>query len=165
MVFHKANASFYDDRFHTAAAAPVAKASFLSLLHFNRSFDGEKKLIESANLLQYALPVRLARCIVDMQNLPYRCMINTHMLHVHDVYVDAFNELVAVPWINTLDEESAWIDVLKDNMEKTRVVLPVLAKASKEISSAMDREHLKAFLDGFLVSYHAVDSTMFVHCG
>lgn len=146
-------ASFYDKRFKLYAARPMHQVKLEHLVNFDFMFKNkESMLLQSANFLRSSLPTRLARRILDVHALPYICGINPYIQKVHDIYVDAFNEIVAFPQIQTLDDEKVFYKVLQTHLESSRNVLPALAKASNELATHMNQDDLTAFLDTMIES-------------
>lgn len=145
-------ASFYDRRFVAQALEPLPRISLQTLVAFDKRYsDGEQKLLVSADHVRRQLPTRLARRILDMNNLPYICGINPHIQYVYDTYVESFERVLALPRIGTLEQEAAFCSTLRDVLDRARAVLPRMARASKEISVYMDSRQLNTFIDNFLV--------------
>ncbi|EGD72519.1 hypothetical protein PTSG_11608 [Salpingoeca rosetta] len=140
--------SFYDRRFKEHAARPMHRVSLEHLVKFDLMFsDKARMLLQSANFLRTALPVRLARRILDIHSLPYICGINPHIQKIHEIYVDIFNEFVDMPQIRDLDEEKVFVSALRRQLEVSRQILPSLARASNELASHMDHGDLTKFLN------------------
>uniref|UniRef100_A0A8C0Z8C2 Protein-serine/threonine kinase n=1 Tax=Cyanistes caeruleus TaxID=156563 RepID=A0A8C0Z8C2_CYACU len=63
----------------------------------NRGFLGQK----SARYLQQELPVRIAHRIQGFRNLPFIIGCNPTILHVHELYIRAFQKLSDFPPVST----------------------------------------------------------------
>jgi len=151
-------ASFYDDRVMDYIFKQPKRVTFQDLLRYDprtknkRAGMTERDLIESAALVHESLPIRIARRIYDMNNLPFGIMINPHMQQVYNYYVDAFNRLIEFPKITSPELERKFTTFLPELLDGSKMVLPTLAKAAKEINVHFGMDKLKGFLDMMLMS-------------
>eukprot|EP00911_Craspedida_sp_UC1_P000325 UC1_evm1s248 len=117
-----------------------------------REVVGEEGVIASAQYLHDTLPVRLARRIIDIHELPYIAGINPHVQEVHDIYMDAFQAIRRVPRIENLDQEAKFHHLLYEQLSFSKRLLRTLAKAGKEMAPHMRKSEHHAFLDQFVGS-------------
>lgn len=83
------HASFHEAHIVSQAAQkelPDADVRTL-IAHSGDDVVNQEALVTSARFLHRTLPMRLARRIVDIHNLPYICGINPHIQTIHDLYV------------------------------------------------------------------------------
>eukprot|EP00045_Choanoeca_perplexa_P010602 m.108289 g.108289 ORF g.108289 m.108289 type:complete len:450 (+) comp15331_c0_seq4:301-1650(+) len=145
--------SFYDTRFRQLAAQPVHSFGLDDLVAFALKRRLTKSLlIKSAQALQHALPIRMARRIDDMNRLPYIALMNPHMQEVYNTYAEVCEKMMDFPTVKTVSDEAHWNILLKESLDAGKRVLPALAKASKEISPHVEVDVLTNFLDTFLTS-------------
>uniref|UniRef100_A0A8C0UHS8 Protein-serine/threonine kinase n=1 Tax=Cyanistes caeruleus TaxID=156563 RepID=A0A8C0UHS8_CYACU len=70
------------------------------MLYSGRSQDGSH-ILKSARYLQQELPVRIAHRIQGFRNLPFIIGCNPTILHVHELYIRAFQKLSDFPPVST----------------------------------------------------------------
>jgi len=110
--------------------------------------EGEVGLVDNCRFVHEQVAVGLARRIVKIHELPYIVGINPHMQIVYTMYVDAFTKLVKLKPPKTIEQQNKMTeDIFYDLLIGTRTLLPTIAKASKEISTFMDRQELTTFVD------------------
>lgn len=85
--------SFYNQSAIDAAAEkPSVRLTPTMMLYSGRSQDGSH-LLKSARYLQQELPVRIAHRIKGFRCLPFIIGCNPTILHVHELYIRAFQKL------------------------------------------------------------------------
>eukprot|EP00056_Hartaetosiga_gracilis_P007306 m.106673 g.106673 ORF g.106673 m.106673 type:complete len:440 (-) comp12677_c0_seq6:1442-2761(-) len=141
-------ASFYDERFRRYGNKPLYTFTIGDLVKFEQKHKNDRKLLllRSGAFLREALPVRLARRILDIYSLPYICGTNPHIQAILNTYIDLFDMFTSFPPITTIEEEKEFVTILKDNLDRARPLLPRLAKASNELAPHMDKNRLSEFV-------------------
>eukprot|EP00042_Codosiga_hollandica_P025942 m.119140 g.119140 ORF g.119140 m.119140 type:complete len:388 (+) comp52042_c0_seq1:129-1292(+) len=147
-------ASFYDDRFLEDAMKIPPSVTFQDLFTYDPRSPKMtvESLIKSAQRVQNSLPQRVARRINDMNHLPYGVMIHPLMQQVYNYYRSTYVTLVQFPLVTNADLEDRFSELLPSILQEGQTMLPLLAKAAKEISHHMDRDVLRRFLDYHLQS-------------
>jgi len=140
-------ASFYDDRVLDYARMVPKRVTFHDMLRFDPRSGNMTvhDLIHSARLVHDTMPIRIARRILDMHNLPYGIMMNSNMQIVYDFFQRSFIHLIEFPEIFTPEQETKLTEFLPGLLGSH--MLPILAKASKEILSVQEAPELSRFLD------------------
>ncbi|XP_014749542.1 PREDICTED: 3-methyl-2-oxobutanoate dehydrogenase [lipoamide] kinase, mitochondrial [Sturnus vulgaris] len=93
----KAVTSFYHQpAIDAAAERPSVRLTPTTMLYSGRSQDGSH-ILKSARYLQQELPVRIAHRIKGFRNLPFIIGCNPTILHVHELYIRAFQKLSDFP--------------------------------------------------------------------
>ncbi|XP_077027091.1 branched-chain alpha-ketoacid dehydrogenase kinase isoform X7 [Agelaius phoeniceus] len=93
----KAVTSFYHQpAIDAAAERPSVRLTPTTMLYSGRSQDGSH-ILKSARYLQQELPVRIAHRIQGFRNLPFIIGCNPTILHVHELYIRAFQKLSDFP--------------------------------------------------------------------
>ncbi|GJJ78389.1 hypothetical protein EMPS_10748 [Entomortierella parvispora] len=121
------------------------------LVFFGRNMQ-EDKLLKSANYVRTELPVRLAHRIRDFQNLPFIVGTNPHIELVYDLYWQAFDRLRQVKEIQTLEENDAFCELVKDLLSDHLVVIPQLALGIMESAKHIDGAQVDQFMNKMLRS-------------
>ncbi|XP_041278749.1 3-methyl-2-oxobutanoate dehydrogenase [lipoamide] kinase, mitochondrial, partial [Onychostruthus taczanowskii] len=75
---------------------PSVRLTPTTMLYSGRSQDGSH-ILKSARYLQQELPVRIAHRIQGFRNLPFIIGCNPTILHVHELYIRAFQKLSDFP--------------------------------------------------------------------
>ncbi|KAJ1563240.1 hypothetical protein HK405_000001 [Cladochytrium tenue] len=109
--------------------------SLRQLTSFGRTLSREKILV-SANYVKDELLVRLARRIHDFQRLPYIVGTNPHVAHAYSLYYDAFDALLSVPQIQTLDDNTAFCELLSTLVDAHMPIVPHLAVGLCEVPAS-----------------------------
>jgi signal transduction histidine kinase len=119
---------------------------------------GEKALLQSANFSLELIPVRLARRLQALRNLPYIVVSNSHVRQIYRNYRHSLRSLL--PWwrrrgskqgaITTLDEEIAFTDVLAELVTTHQNTIPILAQGFLESRKYIAPADVTAFLDEHL---------------
>ncbi|OAA68364.1 mitochondrial pyruvate dehydrogenase [Niveomyces insectorum RCEF 264] len=117
---------------------------------------GEEALLQSANFALELIPVRLARRLQALRNLPYIVASNTHVRRIYGNYRHSLRALL--PWwrrraagaITTLEEEIAFTDVLAELVTTHQNTIPILAQGFLECRKYIAPADVTAFLDEHL---------------
>ncbi len=139
--------SFYNRAFERFAKMAVGQEAAALLFQPLDRAGGEQRLVECARYLQHTLPIRIAKRIVEIHHLPYIVGINPYMQEVHDLYVRVFQTLIELRPIQRIQDEHHFVKILPELLNDTRRILPLLAKASKEIAVHMAPSQLQTFFD------------------
>ncbi|KAJ3357178.1 hypothetical protein GGF32_001165 [Allomyces javanicus] len=103
------------------------RVTLRQLVYFGRHMS-EHKLLKSANYLRTELPVRLAHRLRDLQtSLPYIAVANPHLAAIYADYWSAFNAFRAIKPIESMAENRAFCDLLRNRLREHRTVIPRLA--------------------------------------
>ncbi|XP_065715615.1 branched-chain alpha-ketoacid dehydrogenase kinase isoform X1 [Patagioenas fasciata] len=96
----KAVTSFYHQpAIDAAAEKPSVRLTPTTMLYSGRSQDGSH-ILKSARYLQQELPVRIAHRIQGFRGLPFIIGCNPTILHVHELYIRAFQKLSDFPRVS-----------------------------------------------------------------
>ncbi|XP_051632208.1 3-methyl-2-oxobutanoate dehydrogenase [lipoamide] kinase, mitochondrial [Manacus candei] len=149
----KAVTSFYHQPAIDAAAdKPSVRLTPTTLLYSGRSQDGSH-ILNSARYLQQELPVRIAHRIQGFRNLPFIIGCNPTILHVHELYIRAFQKLSDFPPIQGQSDESRYCSLLRQLLEDHKDVVTLLAEGFRECRRHIQDERLlRPFLDKTLTS-------------
>lgn len=118
--------------------------------------------MQSANFSLELIPVRLARRLQALRNLPYIVVSNSHVRQIYRNYRHSLRSLL--PWwrrqrekgpnggpaITTLDEEIAFTDVLAELVTTHQNTIPILAQGFLESRKYIAPADVTAFLDEHL---------------
>ncbi|XP_064593751.1 branched-chain alpha-ketoacid dehydrogenase kinase isoform X2 [Zonotrichia leucophrys gambelii] len=149
----KAVTSFYHQPAIDAAAdRPSVRLTPTTMLYSGRSQDGSH-ILKSARYLQQELPVRIAHRIQGFRNLPFIIGCNPTILHVHELYIRAFQKLSDFPPIQSHSDESQYCALLRQLLEDHKDVVTLLAEGLRECRRHIQDERLlRPFLDKTLTS-------------
>ncbi|CAB4401559.1 unnamed protein product [Rhizophagus irregularis] len=121
--------SFYDDKATKYAEKSIRPVTLKELMRFVQpSLNNTSTLLESAKYTRSELPVRLARRVKALQNLPF--IVGTN------------------PYIKRIDEKFA--EMLKEMVTSHSENIPTLAKGFQECKKYMSPEDIKNFLDDMI---------------
>lgn len=146
-------ASFYNQsEIDIAAKKPSVRLTPATLLYTGKSPDGNH-LLRSAQYLHKELPVRVAHRIAGFRGLPFIVGCNPTILHVHELYIRAFQMLSSFPSIDTHDVEQNYSKMLRGLLDDHKDVVTLLAEGFKECRKYIKDEALiHSFLDKTLTS-------------
>lgn len=139
----------------TWAKKPMIRLTPYQLL-FAGKFTDQRHLIKSAKYLQNELPSRIAKQIVEFQNLPYIVLTNPHIFGVYKLYTDCFNILRNTEPVNNITDEHKFQQLLVDQLFKFSNVVYELAIGFKQSSTYIDTNFMNQFLDKTLSSRLAI---------
>uniref|UniRef100_A0A8B9N6X4 Protein-serine/threonine kinase n=1 Tax=Accipiter nisus TaxID=211598 RepID=A0A8B9N6X4_9AVES len=110
-------------------------------------------LQKSARYLQQELPVRIAHRIKGFRSLPFIIGCNPTILHVHELYIRAFQKLSEFPPIQAQGDEARYCALLRQLLEDHKDVVTLLAEGLRECRRHIQDERLlRPFLDKTLTS-------------
>ncbi|NXU28803.1 BCKD dehydrogenase, partial [Thalassarche chlororhynchos] len=87
---------------------------------------------KSARYLQQELPVRIAHRIKGFRSLPFIIGCNPTILHVHELYIRAFQKLSEFPPIQARGDEARYCALLRQLLEDHKDVVTLLAEGLRE---------------------------------
>lgn len=122
----------------------------LSLVTLDYLLTLEQDATVCALYAHQELPIRLARRVRAIEQLPFIVGVNPHLKKVYDLYRDSFNTLVALPEPTDGQKQEAFTNVLAELTETHQLVIPCLAKGFKECGKYMSKSTKQDFLDKFV---------------
>ena len=125
--------------------------SLRQLTFFGRTLT-EARLINSANYVRLELPTRIAHRLRNMQTLPYSALTNEHISHVYELYYSAFERFRKVQEVETLEQNDAFCNVLRDTLREHLSVIPRLAMGVLEIQDLIGPDQCDRFMTTLLRS-------------
>nr|KAF6354341.1 branched chain keto acid dehydrogenase kinase [Myotis myotis] len=145
--------SFYNQSaIDVAAEKPSVRLTPTMMLYSGRSQDGSH-LLKSARYLQQELPVRIAHRIKGFRSLPFIIGCNPTILHVHELYIRAFQKLTDFPPIKDQTEEAQYCQLVRQLLDDHKDVVTLLAEGLRESRKHIEDEKLvRYFLDKTLTS-------------
>lgn len=117
----------------------------------------ERSLLSSANFTLSLLPIRLARRIQALRNLPYIVVSNPNISRIYNNYLHSLSILLPY-WekaaagraITTLEDEIKFTNVLAELVATHTDTIPILAKGFLESRRYISPEDVTRFLDEHL---------------
>uniref|UniRef100_A0A2K5LYW3 Protein-serine/threonine kinase n=1 Tax=Cercocebus atys TaxID=9531 RepID=A0A2K5LYW3_CERAT len=145
--------SFYNQSAIDAAAEkPSVRLTPTMMLYSGRSQDGSH-LLKSARYLQQELPVRIAHRIKGFRCLPFIIGCNPTILHVHELYIRAFQKLTDFPPIKDQADDTQYCQLVRQLLDDHKDVVTLLAEGLRESRKHIEDEMLvRYFLDKTLTS-------------
>ncbi|XP_072692681.1 branched-chain alpha-ketoacid dehydrogenase kinase isoform X1 [Canis lupus baileyi] len=145
--------SFYNQSaIDVAAEKPSVRLTPTMMLYSGRSQDGSH-LLKSARYLQQELPVRIAHRIKGFRSLPFIIGCNPTILHVHELYIRAFQKLTDFPPIKDQADEAQYCQLVRQLLDDHKDVVTLLAEGLRESRKHIQDEKLvRFFLDKTLTS-------------
>uniref|UniRef100_A0A2K5JSE0 Protein-serine/threonine kinase n=1 Tax=Colobus angolensis palliatus TaxID=336983 RepID=A0A2K5JSE0_COLAP len=145
--------SFYNQSAIDAAAEkPSVRLTPTMMLYSGRSQDGSH-LLKSARYLQQELPVRIAHRIKGFRCLPFIIGCNPTILHVHELYIRAFQKLTDFPPIKDQADDTRYCQLVRQLLDDHKDVVTLLAEGLRESRKHIEDEKLvRYFLDKTLTS-------------
>lgn len=109
-------------------------------------------LFSSANFTLSLLPIRLARRIQALRNLPYIVVSNPNISKIYDTYQHSLSTLL--PWkertISNLEDEIRFTEVLAELVATHTDTIPILARGFLECRKYISAPEVTRFLDSHL---------------
>lgn len=145
--------SFYNQSsIDKAAEKPSVRLTPTTMLYSGRSQDGSH-ILKSARYLHKELPVRIAHRIKGFRNLPFIIGCNPTILHVHELYIRAFQKLSEFPPITDNEMENRYCKLLRQLLDDHKDVVTLLAEGLRESRKHIqDEKVIRSFLDNTLTS-------------
>ncbi|KAF6123220.1 branched chain keto acid dehydrogenase kinase [Phyllostomus discolor] len=137
--------SFYNQSaIDVAAEKPSVRLTPTMMLYSGRSQDGSH-LLKSARYLQQELPVRIAHRIKGFRSLPFIIGCNPTILHVHELYIRAFQKLTDFPPIKDQTDEAQYCQLVRQLLDDHKDVVTLLAEGLRE-----SRKHIEPDFVGII---------------
>lgn len=122
--------SFYDDKVAKYAEKSIRPVTLKELMRFVQpSLNNTSTLLESAKYTRSELPVRLARRVKALQNLPFIVGTNPYIKSIYKLYYNSFELIRSFPediCDKGIDEKFA--EMLKEMVTSHSENIPTLAK-------------------------------------
>lgn len=165
--------SFYDDQVTLYADQEIQTVTLKALLGFGRTkMTGTEETTAAVNgdgndhhqqdlevnlqMARYArkeLPVRLARRVKSIQNLPFIIGTNPYIKRVYRLYYDSFQALTAFQEdIRDKEDLDRFAEVLRGLVESHADVIPMLSQGFLECKKYMNTADIQTFLDEMIRS-------------
>ncbi|CAG8615196.1 13599_t:CDS:2 [Ambispora leptoticha] len=110
----------------------------------------DDKVTKSARYTRSELPVRLARRVKALQNLPFIVGTNPYIKSVYRLYFNSFEAIRGFPEITSIEKDAEFAALLKETVDLHAVNIPTLAKGFQECRKYMNSEDIKFFLDDMI---------------
>jgi pyruvate dehydrogenase kinase 2/3/4 len=88
----------------------------------------------------------LAHRLRDIQLLPYTVVKNHHMSHVYELYYRAFEKFRKVPYINSIEENDRFCDLIKGTLTEHLTVIPRLVMGVIEVQDRANPDAIDKFV-------------------
>ncbi|KXJ29018.1 3-methyl-2-oxobutanoate dehydrogenase [lipoamide] kinase, mitochondrial [Exaiptasia diaphana] len=134
------------------------------MLYAGKFKDGSH-LIKSAQYLQKEMPIRIARRVVDLQQLPYIVLSNPVMHDVYELYLRAFSMLTKFPKVESLEDEGRYSHLITGLLDDHQHVVTNLAEGFQECKNHISYDAMGNFLDKTLTSRLAMRMLAEHHIG
>lgn len=139
-----------DDEIIRLCSLPHRRPTLADLVRFGTPPLKPSALLASARSTRDIIPVRLARRILALRNLPYIVVTNPHIQQIFQLYNHSFDQLHSFPqnFPSTLDEETQFADVLADIVQAHSNIIPTLARGFQEAGTKfMSGSDITVFLE------------------
>lgn len=117
-----------------------------------------KNLLISAQFVHKELRVRIARRVIELENLPYGLSSKLAVLKVRDWYLDSFRDLRSYPEIKDKNDELKFTQMVKMIKVRHNNVVPMMALGIQQLKKERpkfdyeDLREIHQFLDRFYMS-------------
>eukprot|EP00158_Paraphelidium_tribonemae_P009432 Partr_v1_DN28865_c0_g1_i3_m34474 putative Branched chain ketoacid dehydrogenase kinase len=139
--------AFYDDTAERYARKPLTPITLQELIKMAEKPVTPEKLIINAQYVARELPVRLARRVRSMQQLPYIVGLNPHIRQVYVLYQESFEKIRSHDSIQDLESEKEFTELLSELVDNHTNVIAVLAEGIEECKVHMTESQVTSFLD------------------
>ncbi|XP_078443552.1 pyruvate dehydrogenase (acetyl-transferring) kinase, mitochondrial-like [Wolffia australiana] len=119
----------------------------------------DTKLLQSAQFLRKELSIRIARRVLELDNLPFGLSHQNAVLKVRDWYLESFCDLQSFPEIRDPTDELAFSDMIKMIKVRHNDVVPTIALGVQQLKnrlkskpSSPELAEIQEFLDRFYLS-------------
>jgi len=145
--------SQYSGASHRLRAKQRLTPVTIQQMHVLQKSANEQTLVKTGDFLQKEIPIRLAKQIVALENLPYNLSSSPEVQLVNDLNKDAFNKISVLTDIKTKADAITLAKEFRNILNAHYLVVPLLNLAIH--SSSYPRQLLIAcpFLTSFLSSY------------
>ncbi|CAG8456932.1 4360_t:CDS:2 [Ambispora gerdemannii] len=120
------------------------------LIQFGQPPLSTETLLQSARYTRSKLPVRLARRVKALQNLPFIVGTNPYIKSVYQLYFNSFEIIRGFPEITSIEKDSEFAALLKETVDSHAENIPTLAKGFQECKKYMKSDDIKLFLDDMI---------------
>ncbi|KAH7666553.1 [Pyruvate dehydrogenase (acetyl-transferring)] kinase protein [Dioscorea alata] len=144
-------------------------------LRYMREFGSrptDRNLLLSAQFLRKELPIRIARRVIELENLPFGLSQKPAVLKVRDWYLESFRDVRSFGKIKDKHDELAFTEMIKMIKVRHNHVVPTMAlgvqqlKKDLNVSAAFkDLEEIHQFLDRFYMSRIGIRVLIGQHVG
>ncbi|KAL6881646.1 histidine kinase [Trichoderma longibrachiatum] len=146
-----------DSDIQSLASLPQHPLRLADLVRQGRPPLSERSLLASANFTLSLIPIRLARRLQALQNLPYIVVSNPNISQIYNNYLHSLSILLPY-WqaaskgraITTLDDEIKFTNVLAELVATHTDTIPILAKGFLECRKYISPAEVTRFLDEHL---------------
>ncbi|KAL1916364.1 uncharacterized protein VTP21DRAFT_5981 [Calcarisporiella thermophila] len=143
---------FYQSRvLDEYVSRPETYVSLRQLVVVGRNLT-EDKLLRGAGYVRSELTIRLAHRIREFQNLPFIVCTNPHFELVYELYWTAFDRLRRVKPIETLEDNDAFCDLLRNLLRDHLAAIPQLALGVHECADYIPPAQIDRFMNTMLRS-------------
>lgn len=109
------------------ALEPINEPTIGMLMKESRSRD-KNKLIRSCHFMHKEFLVRIAKVIMDLQNLPYILLTNADIKRVLDLYMHAFSDMLNQQKIQSLGDVDTFNEALSGILDDLKDIILLLSK-------------------------------------
>ena len=121
--------SFYDDKLTKYAENSIRPVTLKELVRFGQPPLSTSTLLKSANYTRSVLPVRLARRVKALQNLPFIVGTNPYIKSIYKLYFKSFELIRSFPeYICDEETDRKFAEMLKGMVTSHSENIPTLAK-------------------------------------
>lgn len=148
------------------ASVPQSEVTMGSMYQFGKRMsqasadiseeERQQLLLKSASFILHELPIRLAKRIHQLDNLPYKMSTMPSIQKLTQLYTESFRTLVSHKKVSTPQEEAEFTQLLRGLLKKHRIVVPTMARGMIELKKQIG-SHLVdecSFLQHFLEQFH-----------
>ncbi|ERE89935.1 3-methyl-2-oxobutanoate dehydrogenase [lipoamide] kinase-like protein [Cricetulus griseus] len=153
--------SFYNQSAIDVAAEEPSVCLTPTMLYSGRSQDGSH-LLKSGGYLQQELPVRIAHLIKGFRSLPFIIGCNPTILHVHELYIRAFQKLTDFPPIKDQADEAQYCQLVRQLLDDHKDVVTLLAEGLRESRKHIQDENLYGNVPRVRINGHVAAGFPFI---
>ncbi|KAF8461689.1 branched-chain alpha-ketoacid dehydrogenase, partial [Kalaharituber pfeilii] len=143
---------FCEDQIAHLASQPLPTLTLKDLVRHGPPPLSPPLLLLSARQTRQLLPLRLARRILALRNLPFIIVSNPHISSIYNNYLHSLSLILAIHpnQPTTLEQEAKFTDILKEVVKTHSNTIPTLAKGFIECRRYITPEEVTKFLDTHL---------------
>lgn len=108
--------------------------------------------IQTARWLREQLPIRFARRIEDILQLPHVAVVNPQISSILYTYLETFEVIHSSPPIETHDDEKAFLRIVQDQLVKHHPGTRLLAEGYRDVRRLYPEIHLDDFLHDHFIT-------------
>ncbi|KAF8447059.1 branched-chain alpha-ketoacid dehydrogenase [Terfezia claveryi] len=134
------------------AAMPLPTLTLRHLVRHGYPPLSSQRLLASARYTRSVLPIRLAKHILALRNLPFIIVSNPHISEIYNNYIYSIRSVLQFPnnHPTTLEEEGQFTEMLKDIVKTHSNTIPTLARGFIECKRYIDPEEVGLVLERHL---------------